>query len=83
MALYKPPTRVALPEAANVDFADPESVKRYMTQLNTALLAAFDRLVFTTEATAEILMLSPHGSAYALTVNDAGALVVVPRNVKP
>ena len=50
----------------------------YGNQLITALHGYFNRLTANDEETPRVILRSPNGTLYDLTVSDAGVLVVTP-----
>lgn len=62
--------------------ADKE-LHRYLRELVAALQRELDTKVDRDAGRTELLLDSPNGSVYALTVNDVGATAISPRYVAP
>lgn len=74
MAEFLGPARTRLPDESHVDFTKPEDVKAYMASLNSALTTALAQRQRRDASQPALLLLSPDGSSYRVTVSDAGAL---------
>lgn len=80
---YLGPARARLPDESGVDFADPAQVKAYVASLVSALTQQLAQRPAISQARAGQLFVSPNGSAYELTVSDAGAPVFTLRSGPP
>jgi hypothetical protein len=72
-----PPLRSSLPdppvnEGDDADLMD--KVLAYLPNLNAAILQALVKKVPISSPVAELLLASPNGSVYAITVSDTGVL---------
>jgi len=77
MALPLAPSRTRLPDASRVDYANPEEVKTYMASLVESLTVALAQRAVMAQAQPSRLFISPNGTAYEQTVDDAGVTHVV------
>lgn len=77
MAEFLGPSRTRLPDESHVDFSKPEEVRAYIASLNAALTNALAQRQRRDAATPNVLMLSPNGSAFRVSVDDAGAITAV------
>jgi hypothetical protein len=68
--------RARLPDPANAFIEAPESDRHYIREMNAACRREFERRGTKDEALGEVLLVSPNGTTYAVTVSDVGALVV-------
>lgn len=75
MALPTPPARPRLPDAGAVDYGDPQAVKAYMQSLVGSLTTALADRPARNVSRHSVLMVSPNGTSYEMTVSDAGAAV--------
>lgn len=67
-----PPTRARMPDPSGVDFADPVQVKAYVTSLTMSISLALQQRPVETAALPAQIYRSPNGTAYRMTVDDAG-----------
>ena len=74
MAEFLGPARTSLPDESRVDFTKPDEVRAYMASLTSALTTALAQRQRRDAASAALLLLSPNGSAFRVTVDDAGAV---------
>ncbi len=75
MPQYLAPARARLPDESAVDFSDPVAVKAYVASLVAALTQQLAQRPPATTAQFGRLFISPNGTAYEMTVDDAGAPV--------
>ena len=68
------PGRVRLPDPSSLEAENPAAVKQYLNTLNTALAMALSQRPASTSPSGQLLLLSPNGSSFRVTINDAGAL---------
>ena len=83
MALPLAPSRPRLPDASRVDYGKPEEVKAYMASLVEAVTVALGQRPPVQAAKPSNILLSPNGTAYEHTVDDAGNVVVVKAEKRP
>jgi hypothetical protein len=76
MTLPLAPSRPRLPDESNVDFADPQAVRAYMASLTAALTIALSQRAPIGSAIAGRLMVSPNGTTFEHTIDNAGNVVV-------
>jgi hypothetical protein len=76
MALPLAPARTRLPDASRVDYSKPEEMRQYMTSLVEAITVALGQRAPIQSAIPGRLMVSPNGTTYEHSINDAGTVVV-------
>jgi hypothetical protein len=77
MAIPLGPSRVRLPDESRVDFSDPVATKAYIASLVAALTVALQQRPSTAMAVSSHTYVSPNGTAWQLSINDAGTFTSV------
>jgi len=73
------PARTRLPDESGVDFSKPEDVKRYMASLTAAITVALQSRPTQFTARSVLPFIAPDGSAYDVSISNAGAWVITKR----
>lgn len=72
-------SRTRLPDESRVDFTDPVAVKAYVGSLVASLTMALQQRPTVSVSRNSMLFISPNGTSYEMTVDDAGAPVFTKR----
>lgn len=78
-----PPHRVRLPDPSGLFKKLPREDQNFINELIGALQRELDRRMTVDTAQPELLLFSPDGSVWSVTVNNAGAVTTTIKSAAP